>query len=210
MLSRPDAGGQPGAVAAGRTEPGDLGLADDDVELSGMLAEYLEREGFTRSEVPVDSTGLVDPDAIRRAIRSDTILISVMHAQNEVGTIEPIAEIGRIARERDILFHVDAAQSMGKLPVNVADMSADLLSIAGHKMYAPRASARSLSAKALSWSRSSTARRRKPAAAPVPKTSSSSSASAKPAFSRASICPPLPPRERANRRLATPDCAAEA
>jgi cysteine desulfurase len=98
----------------------------------------LEREDFKRTEVPVDSTGLVDPDAIRRAIRPDTILVSVMHAQNEVGTIEPITEIGRIARERGVLFHVDAAQSMGKLPVNVGEMSADLLSIAGHKMYGPK------------------------------------------------------------------------
>jgi cysteine desulfurase len=100
--------------------------------------QFLACDGFTRTEVPVDSTGLVDPDAIRRAIRPDTILISVMHAQNEVGTIEPIAEIGRIAREAGVLFHIDAAQSMGKLPVNVDEMSADLLSIAGHKMYAPK------------------------------------------------------------------------
>jgi len=99
---------------------------------------YLERDGFTRTEVPVDGTGLVDPDAIRRAIRPDTVLISVLHAQNEVGTIEPIAEIGRIAREAGIAFHVDAAQSMGKLTVNVDEMSADLLSLAGHKMYGPK------------------------------------------------------------------------
>ncbi|HKQ46612.1 MAG TPA: cysteine desulfurase family protein [Phycisphaerae bacterium] len=98
----------------------------------------LERNGFTRTEVSADPTGLVDPDAIRRAIRPDTILISVMHAQNEVGTIEPIAEIGQIARKRGVLFHVDAAQSMGKLPVTVDEMSADLLSIAGHKMYGPK------------------------------------------------------------------------
>ena len=110
------------------------------VEHPATLApmRYLERFDFSRTEVGVDSTGLVDPDDIRRAIRPDTILISVMHAQNEVGTIEPIAEIGRIARERGLLFHVDAAQSTGKIPVNVRDLGADLLSIAGHKMYAPK------------------------------------------------------------------------
>lgn len=99
---------------------------------------WLENFGYTRTEVAVDATGLVDPDDIRKAIRPDTILISVMHAQNEVGTIEPIAEIGRVAREAGILFHVDAAQSVGKVPVNVNEMSADLLSIAGHKLYAPK------------------------------------------------------------------------
>ncbi len=100
--------------------------------------QALEREGFSRTEVAVDHTGFVDPDAIRQAIGPHTILISVMHAQNEVGTIEPIAEIGRIARERGVLFHVDAAQSMGKLPVNVEAMNCDLLSVAGHKMYGPK------------------------------------------------------------------------
>lgn len=99
---------------------------------------WLESAGFTRTEVPVDGTGRVDPDAIRRAIRPETILISVMHSQNEVGTLEPIGEIGRIAREREILFHVDAAQSIGKVPVRVEAMGADLVSIAGHKFYAPK------------------------------------------------------------------------
>jgi cysteine desulfurase len=98
----------------------------------------LERLGFESTEVEVDGTALVDPDDVRRAIRPDTILISVMHAQNEVGTIEPVAEIGRIARQAGVLFHVDAAQSVGKIPVDVDEMGADLVSIAGHKMYAPK------------------------------------------------------------------------
>ncbi len=98
----------------------------------------LQRSGFESTEVKVDGNALVDPDDMRRAIRPDTILISVMHAQNEVGTIEPIAEIGRIARDAGVLFHVDAAQSVGKIPVDVGRMGADLVSIAGHKMYAPK------------------------------------------------------------------------
>ena len=100
--------------------------------------KWLERSGHARTEVAVDESGRVDPDDIRKAIRPDTILISVMHSQNEVGTIEPIAEIGRIARKAGILFHVDAAQSVGKVPVRVEEMSADFVSIAGHKVYAPK------------------------------------------------------------------------
>lgn len=98
----------------------------------------LEADGFTRTEVGVDDTGGVDPDDIRGAIRPDTILVSVMHAQNEVGTIEPVAEMGRIAREAGVLFHVDAAQSAGKIPIDVHAMNADFVSLAGHKMYAPK------------------------------------------------------------------------
>ncbi len=98
----------------------------------------LGESGFSRTEVGVDATGLVDPEEIRRAIRHDTILISVMQAQNEVGTIEPIEAIGRIAREAGILFHVDAAQSAGKIPTNADRMRADLISLAGHKMYGPK------------------------------------------------------------------------
>lgn len=103
-----------------------------------MPMRALEALGYSRTEVGVDEFGHVEPDDIRRAIRPDTILISVMHAQNEVGTIEPVAEIGRIAREAGVLFHVDAAQSMGKIPVDVTEMGADFLSVAGHKMYAPK------------------------------------------------------------------------
>ena len=98
----------------------------------------LAYHGFSHTEVPVDGTGLVDPEDVRNAIRPDTVLISVMHAQNEVGTIEPVAEIGRIARAAGVLFHVDAAQSAGKIPIDVADMHADFVSLAGHKMYAPK------------------------------------------------------------------------
>ena len=99
---------------------------------------FLERLGATVTYLPVDRTGRVDPDAVRHTITPRTILISVMHANNEVGTIQPIAEIGRIAREHGILFHTDAAQSAGKIPTNVDALGVDLLTIAGHKLYAPK------------------------------------------------------------------------
>lgn len=101
-------------------------------------SRFLERLGATVTYLPVDRTGRVEPDDVRRAITPRTILISVMHANNEVGTIQPIAEIGAIARERGIRFHTDAAQSVGKIPTNVDALDVDLLTIAGHKLYAPK------------------------------------------------------------------------
>jgi cysteine desulfurase len=100
---------------------------------------YLEaRHGFHVTYLPVDGDGLVNPAAVEAAITPQTILITIMHANNEVGTLEPIAEIGRLAREHGIAFHTDAAQSVGKVPVWVADLDVDLLTIAGHKLYAPK------------------------------------------------------------------------
>jgi cysteine desulfurase len=99
---------------------------------------FLERLGAQVTYVPVDSTGLVDPADVGNAITPGTILVSVMHANNEVGTIQPIAEIARITRAREILFHTDAAQSVGKIPTNVAELGVDMLSVAGHKLYAPK------------------------------------------------------------------------
>lgn len=101
-------------------------------------ARFLERLGARVTLVPVDRFGRVDPDDVRRAITSRTFLVSVMHANNEVGTIEPIAEIGAIARAAGVLFHTDAAQSAGKIPTRVDELGVDLLSIAGHKLYAPK------------------------------------------------------------------------
>ena len=99
---------------------------------------WLEGQGFTVTFLPVDGTGRVDPETVRRAITSKTILISVMHANNEVGTIQPLAEIGEIARKKGILFHTDAAQSVGKIPTLVDGLGVDLLTVAGHKLYAPK------------------------------------------------------------------------
>ncbi len=99
---------------------------------------FLERLGATVSYVPVDGNGVVDPDTVRRAIGPDTCLISVMHANNEVGSIQPIPDIAAIAREHGIPLHTDAAQSVGKITTNVEQLGADFLSVAGHKVYAPK------------------------------------------------------------------------
>lgn len=99
---------------------------------------FLERLGAEVTYLPVDGTGLVDPDELSRAITPRTILVSVMHANNEVGTIQPIEALARIAREREVPFHTDAAQSVGKIPTKVDELGVDLLSIAGHKLYAPK------------------------------------------------------------------------
>jgi len=104
-----------------------------------QACRYLEREfGFALTVLPADGQGRIDPDAVRRALRPDTFLISLLHAQNETGVIQPVAEVGRIAREAGVLFHVDAAQSCGKIPVDVAEIGCDLLTVAGHKLYAPK------------------------------------------------------------------------
>ena len=99
---------------------------------------FLQSQGFDLTIVAVDGTGRVDPDEIRRALRPDTILISVMHANNETGTIQPIEEIGALAREAEVKFHTDAAQSVGKIPVDVDALQVDFLTVAGHKFYAPK------------------------------------------------------------------------
>lgn len=100
--------------------------------------DFLERLGAVVTRVGVDRFGMVAPDAIAAAIRPETVLISVMHANNEVGTIQPIEEIATLAGERGVLIHADAAQTVGKIQVDVSELGVDMLSIAGHKMYAPQ------------------------------------------------------------------------
>ncbi|WP_224956794.1 cysteine desulfurase family protein [Geomonas subterranea] len=99
---------------------------------------WLEEQGFAVSYLPVDGAGMVDPDEVRKAITGRTILVSIMHANNEVGSIHPLAEISSITRERGVLLHSDAAQSVGKVPTLVDQLGVDLLTVAGHKLYAPK------------------------------------------------------------------------
>lgn len=99
---------------------------------------YLEGQGWEVSYLPVDQYGLVDPDDVRRAITSQTVLITIMTANNEIGTLAPISEIGEVAREHEVLFHTDAAQAVGHIPMDVEAMNIDLLSISAHKVYGPK------------------------------------------------------------------------
>jgi cysteine desulfurase len=127
-----------GAFFARRAQPAHI--ITTRIEHPSVLSPcgFLERQGARITYLAVDGTGLIDPDDLRRAIMRDTMLISVMHANNEVGTIQPIEACARIAREHGIVFHTDAAQSVGKVPTRVGELGVDLLSIAGHKLYAPK------------------------------------------------------------------------
>jgi cysteine desulfurase len=103
-----------------------------------QVCKFLGRRGFKITYLPVDEYGMVAPDDVKRAITGKTILVSVMHANNQVGTIEPVEEIGRIARKAGVYFHTDAVQTMGHIPVNVDELKVDLLAISGHKLYGPK------------------------------------------------------------------------
>ena len=101
-------------------------------------AEWLEKQGWKITKIPVDKYGLVNPKDIEREIRPETILVSIIHASNEIGTIQPIAEIGKICRAKKVYFHTDAAQTFGKIPIDVKKMNVDLLTASSHKIYGPK------------------------------------------------------------------------
>ena len=105
---------------------------------TAQVCDFLARLGCPIVVLEVDNTGRIDPDDVRRALKRPTAIVSIMHANNEVGTLQPIAEVAKICKEHGVPLHTDAAQSIGKVPVNVNDLSVDLLTVAGHKLYAPK------------------------------------------------------------------------
>jgi cysteine desulfurase len=120
--------------------PNKAHLITSSIEHHAILhaAAHLEREGYSVTYLPVDENGFVNPEDVRNAIRPETKLISIMYVNNEVGSIQPIAEIGRIAREHNIQFHTDAVQAMSLFDVNVDDLNVDMLSLSAHKIYGPK------------------------------------------------------------------------
>jgi cysteine desulfurase len=126
-------------VTYARREKGDH-IITSKIEHHAVLesCRFLERQGFRVTYLPVDQYGMVDPDDVRKAVTAKTTLISIMHANNEIGTIQPVKEIGKIAGEKGIYFHTDTVQTIGHIPVNVNDLNVDILSSSAHKLYGPK------------------------------------------------------------------------
>jgi cysteine desulfurase len=127
-----------GAAARFASQGGHIVTAATEHKAVLDACHWLEQAGFEVTYLPVNRDGRIDLDRLRRSIRPDTFLVSIMHANNEIGVLQPLAEIGSIARERGVLFHTDAAQSAGKVPIHVEQAHVDLLSLSAHKMYGPK------------------------------------------------------------------------